>query len=293
MQKIFLLILFIVLICIRDIKSQDEKLLFFKDCDGVYYRNLSNEVDSCLLKINCNAGFVVSQEIDNSILFAVDNNFNESNSIEQITYDCYRYNDEKLNLEGVVEFRYHSNLHELIIKRYANKVRIDTFKNVYRLSNTAGVQYFIEPNSIKLNPLEEEIQQKSLYADRGNVMKINSKDTALIIPNYETDSLLIGFDYPIMLNKRKLLASKFVMDKKNYKIIDEELVLINLKNDELTLIQKGESENLSLSHDKKYVLFTRNCELDDCSKSCDIWIMNLHQKTLKHIGNTTQAVWIE
>lgn len=287
--------------------NEQQKVLLFRDHDGLYEYDLIARREKLLFKIADSLYFLENSYHSNgdTIFFGTCGEIHYSECKENYTernetYTEYYYTSlvsrKETRLTSKTVFTVDNRM--LIIQSFnyplgGKPILAGSLKEPFssRSGNDGRVRYnqythrFYSSNTL---------ENQTVYSYRGAIYWVQNNDTSIIVENKDGFEPKFGrgnFDPQIHPNKKYVLFNYLpgaFSDK------DSELRLINLQTGKVHTVKSGSFNNPSFSMNGKFILFDRyNKKAFENHDMYEVFVLNLSNYKETSIGEANQAYWLK
>ncbi len=287
--------------------NEQQKILLFKDRNGLYEYNLITRKEKLLFKIADSLYFLENGYHSNgdTIFFGTCGEIHysackENHTEQNESYTEYYYtslvSSKETRLSSKTAFTVDNRLLTIQSSNYSSagkptlaSSKKEPFKS--RSGNGGRVQYNqYTPRFYSSNTLDKQ----TVYSYRGGIYFVQNNDTTLLVENEDGFEPKFGrgnFD-PQMHPNHNYVLYNYLPGAFTFK--DSELRLINLETKKVHTVKSGSFNNPSFSTDGKFILFDRyQKEAFESHSKNEIFILDLSNYKETSIGQANQAYWLK
>ncbi|MGV3610117.1 MAG: hypothetical protein ACO1N0_04145 [Fluviicola sp.] len=287
--------------------NEQQKVLLFRDHDGLYQYDLITRKEKLIFKIADSLYFLENSYRSNgdTIFFGTCGEIHyseckENHTERNETYTEYYYTSliskKETRLASTTAFTVANRM--LTIQSFdypsgGNSILTSSIKEPFssRSGNDGYVQYNqYTPRFYSSNTLKNQ----TVYSYRGAIYRVQNNDTSLLVENKDGFDPKFGrgnFDPQIHPNKKYVLFNYL---PGAFTLKDSELRLINLETKKVHTIKSGSFKNPSFSTDGKFILFDRyNEKAFENHDMYEVFVLNLSNYKETSIGEANQAYWLK
>jgi hypothetical protein len=287
--------------------NESQKILLFKDHDGLYEYDLIARKEKLLFKIADSLYFLENScRLNGDTLFfgtcgeihysECKENYTERNESYTQYYYTSLISTKETRLSSKTAFIVDNR--NLTIQSFnyssAGKPTLVNSKKEPIKSRSGGggrVRYNqYTPRFYTSNTLDKQ----TVYSYRGSIYLVQNSDTSLLVENKDGFEPKFGrgnFDPQIHPNQKYVLYN-YLPGAFTFK--DSELRLINMETKKVHTVKSGSFNNPSFSTDGKFILFDRyQKEAFENHSRYEIFILDLSNYKETSIGEANQAYWVK